>query len=113
MSIFEDVKLLIDVDSGESGLDDKIDLIIKHAKRQVLLRLPSDIEEVPPELEYIVCEVSVARFNRLGNEGMSSYSQEGESISFDDANDIDVYDSDIKEWIARREGKKRGVLRFI
>ena len=44
---------------------------------------------------------------------MSSYSQEGESISFDDANDIDAYDSDIKEWIARREGKKRGVLRFI
>ena len=113
MSIFEDVKLLIDVDSRESGFDDKIDLIIKHAKRQVLLRLPSDIEEVPPELEYIVCEVSVARFNRLGNEGMSNYSQEGESISFDDANDIDAYDSDIKEWIARREGKKRGVLRFI
>lgn len=51
MSIFEDVKLLVDVDSGESGLDDKIDLIIKHAKRQVLLRLPSDIEEVPPEAQ--------------------------------------------------------------
>lgn len=113
MAVLDDVKLLLGISFGDSELDEKLDLIIKNAERQVLLRLPEDTSEVPDDLKYIVCEVSVARFNRLGNEGMSSYAQDGESFSLDDSHDIDAFNSDIQRWISRREGKKIGVVRFL
>ena len=54
-------------------------------------------EMVPTELAYIPMEVCVKRFNRLKNEGMTSYSQEGETISFN-SNDFDDFLDDIAEW---------------
>ena len=54
------------------------------------------IDEIPEELEYIIIESTIARFNRLGNEGMSSYAQEGESISYSDI--LGNYASDIRAW---------------
>lgn len=41
-----------------------------------------EVEKVPSELAFIVTEVSIIRYNRRKNEGMTSYSQEGESISY-------------------------------
>ena len=39
--------------------------------------LPSDMETIPDRLEYIVEEVAVKRFNRVGAEGMSQESVDG------------------------------------
>lgn len=81
MAVLDDLKVLLDIPVDETELDGKLNLIIRNAERQVLSYLPSGTEPVPEALEYIVCEMAVTRFNRLGNEGMSSYSQEGESIT--------------------------------
>ena len=47
---------------------------------------------VPPPLEAVVLPVTLARFNRLGNEGMQSYSQEGESITYPASDFIEYAD---------------------
>ena len=52
--------------------------------------LPVDIEEVPERLEYIIEEVSVKRFNRVGAEGMTQESVDGRSNTFQN-NDFDEY----------------------
>ena len=52
--------------------------------------LPIGIEEVPDRLEYIVEEVAVKRFNRVGAEGMTQESVDGRSNTFQ-ANDFDEY----------------------
>lgn len=44
--------------------------------------LPSDMETIPDRLEYIVEEVAVKRFNRVGAEGMSQESVDGVLIRF-------------------------------
>ncbi|EIN1033641.1 phage head-tail connector protein [Listeria monocytogenes] len=49
-------------------------------------------ETIPTQLDYIVTDVTLKRYNRIGNEGMSSYSQEGLSFSFPD--------SDFKEYVS-------------
>ena len=49
--------------------------------------LPIGIEEVPDRLEYIVEEVAVKRFNRVGAEGMTQESVDGRSNTFQ-ANDF-------------------------
>ncbi|APC44660.1 phage head-tail connector protein [Lactococcus petauri] len=49
-----------------------------------------DRTEIPPELDFVITEVSIIRYNRRKNEGMTSYSQDGESISYAD-NDFKAY----------------------
>ena len=44
-------------------------------------------KEVPKSLEYIVVEISIRRFNRIGTEGMKSETVEGHKIDFYDLKD--------------------------
>ena len=39
----------------------------------------------------------VRRYNRISNEGMASYSQEGQSITFN-SSDFDDFEADINAW---------------
>lgn len=94
----EDLKTMIGLADDNTQFDKVLGLIIKNTNLQLKFKLglkPS--VNVPTELEYIPMEVCVKRFNRLKNEGMTSYSQEGETISFD-SNDFDDFLDDIAEW---------------
>lgn len=109
MAALEDTKLLLGITGTD--MDDKLNLIITNAGRQVLAYLPAETEEIPDPLQYIVTELAIVRFNRIGNEGMSSYSQEGESITYGD--DIAPYLSAIQAWLSTQEKNNRGVVRFL
>ena len=111
MAVLEDVKLLLDIPEGDTGLDRKLELIIGNAGRQVLSYLPAGTDKVPEALAYIVCELAVVRFNRIGNEGMSSYAQGGESITYGD--DIAPYLSAIQAWNDSQKGNTKGAVRFL
>lgn len=111
MAVLDDVKILLDIPEEETGLNNKLNLIIENAEKQVLSYLPSGTESVPAVLEYIVCEMAVARFNRIGNEGMSSYSQEGESITYGD--DISLYLPAIQSWNNMQKDNTKGRMRFL
>lgn len=67
--------------------------------------LPIDIEEVPDRLGYIVEEVAVKRFNRVGAEGMTQESVDGRSNTFQ-ANDFDEYMDVIDRYTPRTTGKR-------
>ncbi len=75
----EEVKRSLEVDNKE--LDKQLTDFIKRISSQLCVRL-GFLENVPVALNYIVVECTIKRFNRKGNEGMSSYGQEGESISY-------------------------------
>ncbi len=77
MAITYEIKKLL---GGSS--DERLEIIEKRTRERLLLILGSDLKEVPPELEYVVLDVSLKRFNRIGQEGMQSYSQEGLSMTF-------------------------------
>lgn len=79
------------------------------ARLKVLL---GSVEEIPECLEYIVDEVSVIRFNRIGSEGMSSHSVEGESVSYSD-NDFAGFADEIKAFLDTQQSTSRGRLRFL
>lgn len=82
----------------DNGRDDILKLIIQNTKQALMFKLGVTNEtDFPNELSYIELEVCVRRFNRLKNEGMSQYSQEGESITFN-SNDFDDFQDDIDAW---------------
>lgn len=76
--------------------DDKLEVIEKLTRERLVVLLSVD-EYVPEKFEYIVTDVSVKRFNRISNEGMKSYSQEGLTMTFPDS-DFDEFMNEINEY---------------
>ena len=63
-------------------------------------------------MAHIILEAAVARFNRIGSEGLSSHTVEGESLSFSE-NDFAGYLDEIQAWLDAQKGGARGRLRFL
>lgn len=105
------LKILLHM-TEDNERDNLLTTIIEHVIQRLLLRLEGVTETVPEELGYIVIEASVARFNRLANEGMSSVSVEGETLNFNE-DELEPYATDIRYWLAAQEGTRSGKVRFI
>ena len=78
--------------------DSLLILIIKNTEQALSFKLSlSENESIPEDLAFIALEVCVRRYNRISNEGMASYSQEGQSITFN-SSDFDDFMDDINAW---------------
>ena len=96
----------------DTSLDAQLNDFIKRIIDRLLLRL--GVPDLPAELSFIVVECTIKRFNLKGNEGMASYSQEGESITYGDL--LDEYKDDIALWVNAQNklaDADIGVVRFI
>lgn len=96
MSVSDDIKKLL---SG--SVQDRLEVIEKGV-RERLSAILGVVEVVPLSLEFIVREVTLKRFNRIGQEGMTSYSQEGLSMAFPES-DFDEYAKEIEAWKQSQE----------
>lgn len=109
MTVAEDIQVLL------TGTNEQKQQVIEDRTRNRLRNLLGGVMEVPEELEYILVDVSIKRFNRIQNEGMNSYSEEGLSITFQ-SSDFDEYLDEINAWLKRQEPeddtKKRGRFRL-
>lgn len=108
--MLENLKLLLGIQEDDHSLDAKLDLIISSTRNRLKALLGG--EDPPEELDYIVTEVSVIRYNRIGSEGLSSHSVEGESSSFSD-DDFAGYRSDIQTYLDGKKEAKKGKVRFM
>lgn len=89
-------------------LSDRLDTITALVKQRLCNYIGED--SVPESLNYIVTEVSVARFNQIGSEGTSSYSVSGESMSWSD--DLFApFKADIQRYISKRDSAEK--VKFI
>lgn len=106
MTMSNALELIQDSTTPERKLE-----IIQQMTTQRLLNYISE-QEVPKELAYIVDEISIKRFNRLGSEGMSSTTQEGLSMTFEDA-DFSAFKSELDAWIeANKPQNNKGWVLF-
>lgn len=99
------VKTALQLKSDE--YDNLLELYLEDASDALKLLL-SVQEDLPAELEHIVRAVAVKKFNRLKNEGMSSYSQDGESITFN-SNDFDDFKDEIEQYRRDNNGLNQGM----
>ncbi len=112
-TVLQNLKVMLGIKNDDR--DALLKLIIDNTDQALRFKLELTTDEkIPGELEYIELEVSVRRFNRLQNEGMSQYSQEGESITFN-SSDFDDFLDDIDLWKRRnqKDVKSLGAVSFI
>lgn len=101
-----DLKTMLQLDTDD--MDSVLNLIIKNTVAQTRFKLGLQSEDpFPEEMAYIPLQVCVKRYNKLKNEGMSQYTQEGESITFN-ANDFDEFLDDLEAW--KQDNNDNGVL---
>lgn len=95
--------------------DGLLDLIINNTEQALRFKLGlAQKDEFPSELGFVSLEVCVRRYNRISNEGMASYSQDGQSITFN-SSDFDDFESDINTWREQngKNVKSLGKVHFI
>ena len=91
-----DLKTMLQLTTDKQ--DSLLNLIIKNTEQALSFKLSlSEDESIPEDLAFIALEVCVRRYNRISNEGMASYSQEGQSITFN-SSDFDDFMDDINAW---------------
>lgn len=108
--MLETLKSLLGIAPGDTDLDEKLRYLLTAASQRLKILLGGI--EPPTELEYIIIDVAAARFNRLGSEGLTSHSVEGESLSFN-ANDFDGFADDIQAFLDTQKESSRGKVRFL
>ncbi len=86
MAILEQVKTLLKIEDDLQ--DNLLNVIIQITESHFKAHTKQLIIE--PDLEFVIVEVAVKRFNRIGSEGLKSQSVEGLSLNFD-TRDFDEY----------------------
>ena len=61
--------------------------------------------ELPLELEFVLVELTIQRYNRIGSEGIVSESVDGKSVSYEDI--FENYKPYLDDYISR-SGKSKG-----
>ena len=108
--MLEKLKLLLGLERADTSMDGQLNLLLSFAAAR-LQALLGGIE--PPEsMEYIIVEVAVRRFNRIGSEGLSGHTVEGESLQFADS-DFAGFSDEIQAFLETQKSGNRGKLRFL
>lgn len=107
--MLENLKMLLGLETDDSK-DDLLNVIIKSVTARLKLLLGG--LEPPEEMEHIVVDVAIARFNKIGSEGLSSHSVEGESMSFTN-DDFEGFSAEIQAFLDGQKQSSRGKVRFI
>ena len=97
-----------------TGDNPQVEAIYSKIAERLLHRIKET--EIPLELEYIVEEATIRRFNRIGSEGMKSESVEGHSVTYDMSDVLDPYESAINDYLEGLkpdDGRKKGVVYFL
>ena len=108
--MLSDLKLLLGIDVADTSEDNKLGIIMSAATARLHILLGGI--EPPESLEYIIREVSIRRYNRIGSEGMASHAIEGESITFTDS-DFAGFEDDIQAFLDTQKESTRGRVRFL
>lgn len=101
---------LLGITEPDEALEQRLMWILETSKARLKLLLGGI--EPPEELNHIIIEVSVIRFNRIGSEGLSSHSIEGESLAWNES-DFAGYMNEIEAYLDEQKGTKKGRVRFI
>lgn len=102
----------VQISLGQGSLEksELLNSLIRRSNKQVLNYLKT--KELPEELEYIVVELVITRYNRIGSEGLNSENSDGVSFSYNN-NSLDAYKDDLDKWISNNKSQSTKRVRMM
>ena len=82
--------------------DELIYEIVEITKEKILNYINE--KELPKELEFILVELSIERYNRIGSEGIASESVDGKNVSYED--NFESFKQYLDDYILRNNKNK-------
>lgn len=108
------IKSLLGVDNPQVGT------IFSMIRSRLHRRLSRDLDDGEliatglVDLDYILIEVTIERYNRIGSEGAESESVDGHSVKYIKGDPLAGYEHDIVAYIDSLDNKRTvGVVRFL
>lgn len=106
------------LDIKDNKQDEVLDIFISNVTKHLLAlfkKADKNIKEVPEECDYIIEEITIRRYNRVGSEGFKSESVEGHRVDFYDLKDefypyLEIIDGYRNE---EETTSKRGKVMFL
>ena len=92
------IKTLLNVEGNEELITE----IVNITEAKILNYI--NATEIPYELEFVLIELAIQRFNRIGSEGIASESIDGKSVSYDE--DFIGYKHYLDDYISRNSVRK-------
>ncbi|MEG1426056.1 MAG: phage head-tail connector protein [Oscillospiraceae bacterium] len=108
--MLNDLKIMLGIAAEDTGWDARLNLILTTAASRLKLLLGGI--EPPASMEYMILEVAIRRFNRIGSEGIETHTVEGESLQFSDG-DFDAFSREIQSFLDSRADSTQGRMMFI
>lgn len=109
--MLEEIKTVLGLSDAPGGTVDPIlKVLIKTVTARLLVLIGAT--EVPEALQYIITEVVIARYNRIGSEGVSSHGVSGETMQWND-DDFTPYQKDIDAYRLSQASERKGKVRFL
>ena len=93
------VKILL----GISENDELVHEIIELTKDKILNYINKT--ELPYELEFVLVELAIKRYNRIGSEGIASESVDGKSVSYE--NDFEGYKHYLDDYMGKKNNSRK------
>ena len=108
--MLKELKLLLGIDPDDTSRDDLLKLLISTATARLTLLLGGSTP--PDSMNHIIRDVAIIRFNKIGSEGMSAHTVEGESQTFTE-DDFAAFNDEIQAYCDSQSNTKRGKVRFL
>ena len=99
------LRIFLNVENQDELLLEIVDI----TKEKVLSYL--NVDEIPSKLDWIIIELSVIRFNKIGSEGLKSESSDGVANTYLE-DDLDKYKPFLDEYIKENSLKSKGYKLF-
>lgn len=108
--MLERIKRILNLQENQE-VNSLLEIILDSTEKRLKLLL-GGMSEVPAELDYILQDVCVARYNKIGSEGLSNHSIEGESMTWS-SDDFKPYQADIQAYLSTQKKTSQGKVRFL
>lgn len=112
--MIERIKTLLDL--KDNLQDEALNIIIENVTSHLqgkLKKVNKTIIEVPEELNYVIEEISIRRYNRIGTEGAKAESVEGHRVEFYDLEKDFVPYQEVIDDYKEDMGPQRGKVLFF
>lgn len=108
--MLETLKMMLGFAAEDKDIEPKLRYILSAANARLTLLLGN--VSPPDELNHIIIDVAIARFNKIGSEGLASHTVEGETMSFTE-DDFAPFAEEIQAFLENQNTTSRGKVRFI